>query len=648
MAEQAEVKVKLVYDVVASGSADKFKAEIEKLKNQSSEASKEVKGIGKEENMKGVEKGSQKGSMALTALKSAAVVTAAAMAAIGYGAYEALSSANTQLEKMKATTGMMISMSPDKNISFERARQGAQAFEESFRKTAQAAGVTRDEIREAFSTIASQTQNTYMKRLTFLDAEKIAGDMAKVSRVMPGGLGELTKEYENLKTGTFASMGSIVRMITMTGVLKGNAVEVARQLAGKDMITRMQIAEEAMAKMAKQVPKAMGVEGIKNAFSSVKDSTLENFGMPIINSVLPLFNKAVDWFERNDARLQQIGAKTGDFLGMIFGRGSDMLETFYDVFTRSGGAGDVISEAGDKIKDAFKWIYDHRMEIAEGVNAGAKALWDVAKVVGKVVGGIKDATLAMKDSLSDKLGSGDPLIKAGVARKMVGVEGEVKTLKGARSPELQEKIDAIVEEAGKGGSASRKRAQEWADAVQNMADKTTESVSSFDRLSESLSSVNSRGENQLEFLSKRMGMEQAANAMQAEQIAAADAFVVAYNEAKKKNDTAALEYAESLVKNSEKMQQSLLESANKFEGGALEFAKRVGDPTMIKKWTESAKAGLGTGKLNAQVNFNGATINIKQDFRDQDPDRVAIVFKDSLANAAVNRTQSMMQTPFGL
>ena len=47
------------------------------------------------------------------------------------------------------------------------------------------------------------------------------------------------------------------------------------------------------------------------------------------------------------------------------------------------------------------------------------------------------------------------------------------------------------------------------------------------------------------------------------------------------------------------------------------------------------------------VNMPGAHITIKQDFRDQDPDRVALVFQRDLMRAATATRQSKLAGVFG-
>lgn len=49
------------------------------------------------------------------------------------------------------------------------------------------------------------------------------------------------------------------------------------------------------------------------------------------------------------------------------------------------------------------------------------------------------------------------------------------------------------------------------------------------------------------------------------------------------------------------------------------------------------------------LNLNGGqTFNIKQDFRDQDPDRIALVFRDDIAKSASHRIRSQVRTAFGI
>ena len=54
----------------------------------------------------------------------------------------------------------------------------------------------------------------------------------------------------------------------------------------------------------------------------------------------------------------------------------------------------------------------------------------------------------------------------------------------------------------------------------------------------------------------------------------------------------------------------------------------------------------GKGALN--FNMHGTHIHIKQDFKNEDPDRIAIIFRRDLGAAATARVQARTTTPFGL
>jgi hypothetical protein len=68
-------------------------------------------------------------------------------------------------------------------------------------------------------------------------------------------------------------------------------------------------------------------------------------------------------------------------------------------------------------------------------------------------------------------------------------------------------------------------------------------------------------------------------------------------------------------------------------------AKKIGDKMEADRLAEDRAKKAMRGK-DVNPNFPGAVFNIKQDFRDQDPDRVAVVFQEDLQALALNRVTS--------
>jgi hypothetical protein len=634
MTEQAVVKVKLQYDERASDTTKKFSVELKNLDKTSDESMKKAAG------------GAKTAATSMGFLKGATVAAGAAMLAagaaaavmLGAGTIASMFAANSQLEKIRATTAQLVSLSPEKNMTFSRATEAARAFENEFRKISIAARVSRDDIRSAFQMVASQQGN--VARLTLKDAETITRNMAMASAFTPGGMSALSKEYENLKTGMFSSSGSIVQMITSTGVLKGNAVEVAKQLASKDTITRMKLAEEAMAKMAKQSAGPTGFEGLKTAFGTIGSGVMETIGTPIINKVLPVFESVIGWFEKNDAVIQRTAEHVGDAIAGVVTYASGFMDTLTTVFgVSTDSVSNVIKDAADYIKSAFRWVYDNREPLA-------KTFRDIAAIFEKIMGGIVRAgqfiqsiTRKVLDKVDSARGYVGPnresLAEFDALSKNASKPGQT----GADFAARKQKLEASIAAQGLGDEAKK-----YVAALDAMAASTAQSVAPFDALANKFTD-----EGRQKMLEGYRGPQEGYASMAAMNIkSSALEFIDAYNIAVKSHDDGKIRYVEGLVKGNEDIQKALLEGADKFEGGVVAFARKVGDQGFIKSAQERAKGMAGTKAMAPQVNFNGATFNIKQDFRDQDPDRVAIVFRDDIAKNAIARTQASTQTPFGL
>lgn len=93
------------------------------------------------------------------------------------------------------------------------------------------------------------------------------------------------------------------------------------------------------------------------------------------------------------------------------------------------------------------------------------------------------------------------------------------------------------------------------------------------------------------------------------------------------------------------LQSALLSGGTKLGGTILGVAGLLsGDMEQFKTQLEEAakKAGItAAGKVTPLVDARGSTFNVKQDFRDEDPDRVAIVFQRDIMRASLSPRQSI-------
>jgi hypothetical protein len=130
----------------------------------------------------------------------------------------------------------------------------------------------------------------------------------------------------------------------------------------------------------------------------------------------------------------------------------------------------------------------------------------------------------------------------------------------------------------------------------------------------------------------------------------ASKFAAIYNAAVKSHNQAQIDYAVQVLAGSSRLQKELGDAGVQVEGGltGLAAALKKFDMGAANNMYDAAKKQLGTKAMQAQVNFNGNTFNIRQDFRDQDPDRVALVFQSDILRSAQARLQAKTAQPFGL
>ena len=108
-----------------------------------------------------------------------------------------------------------------------------------------------------------------------------------------------------------------------------------------------------------------------------------------------------------------------------------------------------------------------------------------------------------------------------------------------------------------------------------------------------------------------------------------------------------------MIVGNKNMAQALHDGTNTIEHGANALMKMIADkaPEIAKQLQllgGSTIAKGGNVKPPDHPTYISGGIHIKQDFKDQDPDRIALVFRKELSKAAQSRTMSRNGGPFGL
>lgn len=129
-----------------------------------------------------------------------------------------------------------------------------------------------------------------------------------------------------------------------------------------------------------------------------------------------------------------------------------------------------------------------------------------------------------------------------------------------------------------------------------------------------------------------------------------------YQEASRTHNQGAMEYIAKMLGSSKAMRKAFLESAEMTSEGFMGLAKTVrelGEDFSTEFGTQleniaRSQMELEAAKAKPVINFNGGQVfKLKQEFRDQDPDRVVVAFEKRFTNAAISRVQAVTATPFG-
>lgn len=128
-----------------------------------------------------------------------------------------------------------------------------------------------------------------------------------------------------------------------------------------------------------------------------------------------------------------------------------------------------------------------------------------------------------------------------------------------------------------------------------------------------------------------------------------------FRNAWKTHNDAAMQYIIRLLNSSDHLKNAFFSASDlTAEGFAklAEVAETMGDDfaTLAShlRDIQGSEITAATGKTSPQINFNGGQVfKIQQEFREQDPDRIAVAFERRIIQSATSRVQAATSTPFG-
>lgn len=612
----AEVGVKLVVDSNAKAVGD--------------EVSKGLSGIGAHAKRltKNLDLSAKSNLTALKglALGAGSLATAATLAAGGALVGFAFKSAHAFMEsqaqvKQLASTLTMIDQ---KGNAFLKIKEYAGELKDELEDLAIQTGVADD--------VAVQTFDNLIERggKTVDQAKELTEQMIFAGRAFQGGPEALSQGFQMLEMGMVRARNPLVQLISTTGTLKGSAKSVAKELQKMPIDKQMELAEKAIGKMAgkmKDVPMTLGE--LKTSIGVAAENVFEDAGKPIVQSLKPAVAKVRELFLGNkDAILgmaSQLGVGLGKAMEIVLPLIDEVSNAIRANWKEIQSAFEAFAGPG---RELFEYIYEHKGEFAKTIGDVVSVFLKVTVFLIKAAAAIRDAVLAAAKFVGRQAAF---VATGGESTKFFAQEDQLAQTK-AMQARIKEKGGLSNEEFEKAQAQYVKTAIEGgmnaADAQRDFTEQWRRAVADHQAV-----------------------MDQVSVARDAAMTDDVQRFAMAFGVAKGANDKAAMQYVAAFLKDNLALQNALAKAGPEiFKGGFdafIDTLTQLGNKDAAAALKKAARPDLGISpKMNLTQNFNGA-ITIKQDFRDEDPDRVAAVFREDMARYGTSRIQSRFAQPFG-
>lgn len=592
-----------------------------------------------------------------------------------------------------------------RDIPFEQAAEEAKGMREELRQMAVEIG---EKPADAYSTF--QTVARAMGADT-ADQMKLARQQTEQLMVIADSLGmqvgDLAGEFAMFSKAPRIMRGPMFDILRATGIFGKDLATMNKnwtKLTEDAKQGALAKALELQASKMKQVPETW--KDMSDRFEEVLKHAKEVVGKPVLKALMPVASEIMKGLTGATPQLEGIGEAIGKKAAEWLRKGYEYAKDAFAYLQQHGPEIKAwISDAADKVKAAFKmaweaakFIYDHKEIIAAGAIApkvvgGVSALGTMAGGAAKSLGATGEMAGGVGGfgALLKALGSGSVVAGAGAiaaaafavagiaaaaynGKKLYddlkrGTEGEQdamarleaaeKMLKEGRLDEAKAMKELAMSEAAKTkdrGPGVLKAAGNFDKQVQDVEMKAAQLDATYN------AAVNRFGTT-LDESSNRT-----AKLM--------DELVYVYNGAVKDGNVAMQQSAASVLLQSQASRDMLVQSGLVVAGGInkmdelivnayKKFLADIGaggdiggmvgggvDQTGRDRRAEMRKAmkeGAKKGGAAVEVNMGGGqTFNIKQDFRDQDPDRVAVVFQRDIVRASLSRRQSRMTSIFGV
>ncbi len=594
-------------------------------------------------------------------------------------------------ESMQFQTGMTGLIAAVQGVGFDRAREGAVGLEESIERIGVKSGVAIEQIVPGFERMLEINGATEEgMRRTVATTE----NLATISRTLGLNMETTSVEVSMMTEGLLRTRGRMFQLLMTTGIfgdkVKGAAANWAK-LTEEERVKRLNTAMGTLSQ--KLGAQQMGMGGYLASIHNLIEIAKKEIGTPIARALTPFLKDFKGGLEEMMPALREFGVLAArDVASGMKEAQQWMKEGIRYVIDHKAEIEEGFKAGAGHIKSAVGFVLEHRQAIAAATALyyggpaalkGAKAIGQYAPMVGAGLGGAAKGVLAgagavmpaafglskwsaVIPAMAGAAGAAGALTLAvgGLAAagwQAVQLYNELTHYQNADEVARKTAIDKFISEGGMFSKASE-------EVEHQLAFMTNEFITHSEQVGmtrESAAALTKEYWKQFDASQKVVATMDAATVASREMANAGDkagagtlAYVAAamtdvggaFEQAASNHNAGAMNYIANMLVGSAAMQDAFIKSgkmsadayeqlAGIVEGKSKEFAERL---------LGLAKGAAGGARPHVNVNMSGGqTFNIKQDFRDQDPDRMIITFKQDMGKLATRRLQAHSATPFG-
>jgi hypothetical protein len=595
---------------------------------------------------------------------------------------EVLHAAADMEEQEKAIRGVLM-MTDKEGTSLEEMSAQAHELNESFAQMAVETGGTKAEMIAAFDEMAERTG------MSTENVEKLTREMAQAGRAIPGGARALSEGFSNLAAGIYRPRNEIIKLIAATGTLHGNARAVAKQLQAMSPEKAMQLGIDAVEKMSGKmasVPLTFG-ETIKS-LAALREGLFETVGTPMLAALAGPLHGLGDYFVENKEEIVKWATAVGKDVGeWLKSTAVDVKEGFQYLQAHSHEIKEDILAAMRFVRDTVEFIIEHRTALAlawgatkvpgaigavGGLVKGAKGAGGVAMGFGRMLAGVGAAggeaaaageagaaATGGASAFGVSLGSGAGAAAAGLgafaaAAVSVGVavdQGiklwEEGVTRSSAKLDEEARMRALLEAAENADMRQVNLFKAALDEANPSLVLVTESIREMAATKAALATQNAADiTSSLAFEEEEAGKKTKGGGAAKY---AVQSFMKDLDFAVQQHDAATLAHMADFISTHKNILAAMhtagvdMTKEGKFLVGALMNLGRTGTAEEVKgiiaKQLKASSEGATAGVVN---NFHGG-VQIHQDFKDVDPDRIALIFDRHLAKSALAKAQAATQ-----